>query len=180
MNKKLIMLAASLTVIGVASQAREHVPYVGADYAYVGAHGSIADPFYHAASVHLGDRYNDYFGTELFYRQTGSDSHKTASGFYKTSYRAYGLDMTAYLPLGCTHRFEPFASLGLGEYVFKTKVSPQKHHNDSGYGYRFGAGLLYNLTEHVGLRLGASYVKTDHISDTDHLIEYQTGLRYSF
>jgi hypothetical protein len=182
MTKIFPFLAVSAILATSAAQAQnyDYTPYIGADYAYSQAHAQGIKPVYHAASVNLGSRYNDYFGTELFYTQTGSDSKKTSNGKYKSSYRGYGLDMAAYLPLGCEQRFELTASIGLGEYVFNKKIGNEKHHNDSGFGYRFGGGFLYHLSGHTAFRLMARHIETDHISGYDHMTEYLAGLRYYF
>lgn len=158
----------------------EYTPYAGVDYGYVEASAKSLNPNYHAAGINLGTKYNDYFGTELFFNQSGSDAKKTNGGKYKTSYRAYGLDATVYLPLGCYRTFDLIATAGIGEYVFEEKLNGGKHHDNSAWGYRIGAGVMYNLTENISLRVLVRYVGLDGISNFDHLNEYTLGLRYHF
>lgn len=157
-----------------------YTPYIGADYAFARAKASGIKPVYHSGAVNVGTKYNDYFGTELFYQQSGSESKKTGNGKYKSSYRAYGLDMAAYLPLTCDHHLDLLATAGVGEYVLSKKLSGFKHHNDSGIGYRFGGGVMFNLDENISLRVLARYIDLKNISGYDHMVEYSTGLRYHF
>lgn len=175
-----IILAAALAPATLKAETPAYVPYIGLDYAYVSAKASRVKPHYNAAQFNIGTKYNPYFGTELFYQQSGSDSKKIASGKFKSSYRAYGLDVNAYMPLGCYQTTELFATAGIGEYVFKQKFAPVKHKNNGAIGYRIGGGLLYNLTDNVSFRLGARYVGLDRISNLDHMTEYFAGLRYYF
>lgn len=184
MNKKLLSAAALALAIATPVSAKDtnkYVPYVGADYGYISAKADSVKPKYHAFGVNVGTRYNRHFGTELFYQQTGSDSKKLdESSKFKSSYRAYGLDAAAYLPLDCINRYDLFATAGVGEYVFKKKFTGEKHHNDSGWGYRFGGGMMFNLDHHLSLRAMVRYVKLDGVSNFDHLVEYTAGIRYHF
>lgn len=175
-----IILAAALAPTALKAETKSYVPYIGLDYAYVSAKAHQLKPHYNAAQFNIGTKYNPYFGTELFYQQSGSDSKKIADTKFKSSYRAYGLDVNAYLPLGCYQTTELFATAGIGEYVFRQKFLPLKHKNNSAIGYRIGGGFMYNVTENVSLRLGARYIGLDRIDTFNHLTEYFAGLRYYF
>lgn len=162
-----------------AISAREYVPYIGADYTYATAHASEGlRPHYQVFDFNVGTKYNPYFGTEVFYAQSASEHKKFEDDKLKTSYRAYGLDLAAYLP--CTTHADLFLTGGLGEYVLKYQFAGQKHQKDTGIGYRMGGGLMLNLNEHFSLRLLARYVALDKVSDINHLTEYGVGLRYHF
>jgi len=163
-----------------AADKEIYIPYAGVDYSYIQAKADGVKPLYHALNLNFGTKYNQYFGTELFFEQSGSDSKKTQDGKFKSSFRAYGLDIAAYLPLGCYHRAELLATAGVGEYVFKEKFGAEKHHNDSGWGYRIGGGVLYNFDENISLRLLARYVSLDRVAGFDHLTEFSAGIRYHF
>ena len=175
-----ITFAAALAPAALKAETPAYVPYTGVDYAYVSAKAHELKPHYNALQLNIGTKYNSYFGTELFYQQSGSDSKKIADGKFKSSYRAYGLDATAYLPLGCYQTTELFATAGIGEYVFRQKLTPLKHKNNSAIGYRIGGGIMYNVTENISFRLGARYVGLDRINTFDRLTEYFAGLRYYF
>lgn len=175
-----ILLLAALAPTALKAETPAYVPYIGLDYAYTSAKAGSIKPHYNAAQFNLGTKYNPYFGTELFYQQSGSDSKKIADGKFKTSYRAYGLDVNAYMPLGCYQTTELFATAGIGEYVFKQKFTPLKHKHNGAVGYRIGGGVMYNLTENISFRLGARYVGLDRISNLDHMTEYFAGLRCYF
>lgn len=174
------LTVALFAAIPAKAETLQYIPYAGIDYGYVHATARNMNPNYHAFGINLGTKYNDYFGTELFLSQTGSEAKKYDGGKYKTSYRAYGLDIAAYLPLGCYHTFDLIGTAGIGEYIFNEKLSGSKHHNNSAWGYRIGAGMMYNLSENISLRALVRYVGLDGISRLDHLTEYTAGLRYHF
>lgn len=183
--KKILLSALFIsTAAAAAANAAEtsaYIPYIGVDYSYIDAKANAVKPHYNSMGFNIGTKYNDYFGTEVFYQQTSSDSKKIkADEKLKTSYRAYGLDIATYLPLGCYHQFDLLATAGIGEYVFKKKLTGGKHHNDSGWGYRIGAGAMYNIDENISLRILARYVGIDKVSDFKHLAEYSAGIRYNF
>lgn len=158
-----------------------YIPYLGADFTYGGAKSFGLKPNYAGALVNIGTKYNDYFGTEIFYQQTDSDTrHLSASKEFKTSYRAYGLDIYGYLPLGCEKTFELLGTAGFAEYVFRSTEKPQKHHTNTGYAYRIGAGALYHLTENTSLRAIARFADMHKVSYINNVKELTLGLRYEF
>ncbi|MBR1915356.1 MAG: porin family protein [Alphaproteobacteria bacterium] len=182
MNKYLLTALLSFALLPLSVNAQNvYTPYVGVEGLYGTAKAGQIKPHYFGAAVNVGTMYNPYFSTELFYEQTGSDSKKISdTQKLKTAYRAYGLDATGYLPLGCDKRFSLFASLGMGEYVVRKKLSPDKHHNNNGYAYRIGLGAQYALTEHFSLKLTTRYMKFHRISGLNHGYNYGIGLRYHF
>ncbi len=158
-----------------------YTPYIGIDGIYGKMNAKGFNPFYLGAKATIGTTYNSYFGTELFFEQVGSDSKKIDIHHkYTSSYRAYGLDLIGYLPFGQNKTFQMLASAGIGEYVFKEKLSGQKHHNNSAYGYRLGGGALYHLNNNLALKAMVYYTNFDHISHMDHMLSYTLGLRYFF
>lgn len=178
----LLTISAFMAINSAASAVDKYhyTPYIGANYIYSDAKAKGFSPNYHNGGVIIGSDYSPYFGTELFFNQSGSDSNRAAIGKIKTSYRAYGLDMLAYLPLGCAKKFSLAATAGIGEYVFKHKLSGQKHHNEHGYGYRFGGGVRWAFTSHWQTKLLARYVKFDAVDGFNHAVEYSLGVEYHF
>ena len=158
----------------------QYTPYVGATYSYSNTKAEGFKPAYHAGGVIIGSDYSKYFGTELFFNQSGSDAKPLDGGKIKTSYRSYGLDLMAYLPIGCAKKFALAATTGIGEYVFKHKFSGEKHHNEHGYGYRFGGGFKYAFDQHWQTKLLARYVKFDAVSGFKHATEYSLAVEYHF
>lgn len=176
-----LTLGALATInFSARADSYQYAPYIGLDYIYNQTTGRGFSPRYHAAGLHVGSTYSPYFATELFVNQSGTDSQHRHGQKIKSSYRAYGLDLIAALPLGCEKRFSLLATAGAGEYVFKHKVLPQKHHNEHGYGYRFGGGAQYAWTSHWQTRFLTRYVNFDHVSGYDHNVEYQLSLEYHF
>ena len=163
-----------------AADKYNYTPYVGLDYTYSHAKAHGFSPTHHAGGLYIGSMYSPYFGTEIFFNQSGGDSRRLADGKIKTSYRAYGLDIAAYLPLDCAQKFSLLATTGIGEYVYKQKITPQKHHNDHGYGYRFGGGVKLALTQNWQARFITRYVKLDHISGYNHTLENSFSVEYHF
>ena len=164
-----------------ASENFEYIPYVGIDYGHIDAKTQNIKQHYQIANFNMGTKYNNYFGTEVFYEQTSSDTKKISeNNELKTSYRAYGIDVFAYLPIGCYHEFDFFASVGGGEYVFYDKLNKEKHNTKNAFGYRVGVGVMYNVSENVSLRAMSRYVDLNDITEVNHLYEYTIGLRYHF
>lgn len=182
MNKYFLTGLFLFLLYGMQAKAENvYVPYLGLDGVYNKANGEGTRFQYFGANLNVGTLYNRYFGTEVFYEQTGSDSKKISeTQKYKTSYRSYGLDLFGYLPLDCGSRFNLLGSVGFGEYVFHEKIKPFKHHNNSAYGYRFGLGALYQFDDHFAIKAMVRYVHFDHIHQIDHQMSYILGLRYHF
>lgn len=189
------LFASLLTLHSANAETFDYLPYAGIDYSYNILSASGLDLHYNVAGINIGTKYNDYFGTELFYQQSDNYHKETNFGAisnkFKTSYRAYGLDLNAYLPLGCFQTFELFATAGIGEYVFREKFKSTVHvdgitrsygtsYHESAIGYRWGGGLIYNLSDNFSLRASVRYINLDRISDYDHMMEYSLGLRYYF
>ncbi len=179
MNKKLFIgLFVMLVLPKISHSANIYIPYIGIDGFYNKASILSRHTEFAGANVNIGTSYNDYFGTEIFY-QTVFPRHFYLNDLkHKTSYRAYGLDLYTYTP--SFKGLKLTASLGAATYVFKEKTVGLSSLSDEGYGYRFGAGMIYDLSKHISLRAMARYTNFDHISNMDHLTEYTLGLRYHF
>ncbi len=182
--KKITFLLTTAILMSMSSFAKadtyKYIPYVGADYAYTRTSARNMSPHHHNINLRLGSEYSPYFGTEIFFDQSNTDNHRRPDIKNKQSYRAYGLDANAYLPLGCDKTISLIATAGIGEYVFKIKNHPQKHHNEHGYGYRFGGGLKYLITPSWQTRLLARYINFDHLSNYKYATEYTIGIEYHF
>lgn len=177
MYKKISLLSAVCALISMQAQAEtlQYIPYAGVDYAYSKVKAQDTKPEYNALGINIGTKYNSYFGTELFYQQSFVNSKKNVH----TSYRAYGLDIAGYLPFDCL-KFSLIGTAGIGEYVFRQKETGDKRRNNSGWGYRIGGGLIYDLTDNLSLRMLVRYNGLDKISIADNMVEYTAGLRYHF
>lgn len=158
----------------------KYTPYVGAGYAYNHTTAEHKSPKTHIGSVYIGSDYSEYFSTEIFFNQSTAEKNYPSGHKTKTSYRAYGLDLTAYLPLGCEKRFSLLASAGIGEYVFKQKTYPYKHHNEHGWGYRFGGGFKYAFDTNWQAKFMTRYINFDRVYGYDHAVEYFVGIEYHF
>lgn len=163
-----------------AADSYKYSPYVGADYTYTHTTAKGFNPYHNSFGVHIGSNYSPYFATELFFNQSGGNKRHLAGSSVKTSYRAYGLDLLSFLPLGCSKRFSLLAAAGIGEYVYKTTFVPEKHHNERGYGYRFGTGFKYAFDKNWNIRTIVRYVNFDRLSGYDHAFEYSAGVEYNF
>ncbi len=182
---KKIIFFLCLLVLGFESNNAnadnyKYVPYVGASYSFGVAHTNGAKPNYNIGGIYVGSEYGKYFSTEIFYNQSTYDTNNIDNIKTRTSYRSYGLDLFAYLPLDCYNRFNLVATTGVGEYVFAKKAKGDKHHNDSGWGYRFGGGLKYSFTQNWQAKALTRYVDFDRISSFNHQMEYSVNVEYHF
>ncbi len=155
-------------------------PYVGIDYAYTHTTAKGFNPYYNVVGLHIGSDYSKYFGTELFFNLSNGNKRHISDSSIKTSYRSYGLDLLAYLPIGCSNRFSLLGTTGAGEYVYKTTFVPEKHNNEHGIGYRFGGGFKYALDKNWGFRIITRYVNFDKLARYDHSMEYSLSAEYHF
>ena len=181
MKKITILLTTLILSCPNASLAQadtyQYKPYIGLDYLYNRISAKQLSPYNNAFSLRIGSDYSRYFSSELFLTQSDSQSKYPRGEKFKSSYRAYGLDVVGYLPIA---KFSFLATVGIGEYVFKMRLYPEKHHNEHGYGYRFGGGLKYAVDEHWQSRTICRYVKFNHVHQYNHAVEYTTGVEYHF
>ena len=182
MKNTIATLLVAVSTIAVAANANAEnsfKPYVGVDYNYDNGNENN----FNSGTVNVGTQFNDYFGTEVFYQRSDNDV-KTYSGLRQETryFNAYGLDLNGYLPMGCEQEFALIGSVGVGEYEFNTGYNLAGIFNgrDHGYGYRFGLGALYNVTDSVALKAMARYVAFDKIEDNTDMVEYTAGVRYNF
>lgn len=181
MNKNIALLAAvSAIALATSANALEFRPYVGAQYNLTSA--SVKDMpnmDMHSYSVFVGTDYNRYFGTEVFY-QNSNKWHKVINGEKtKVDFEAYGLDAYGYLPLGCDRVFSLLGTAGIANYDFDVADNNAKG-EDNGLGYRLGAGMQYNITNNIAVRGIVRYIWADKLDNTDHMMEYSLGAKYSF
>ena len=184
MKKITFFLTSLFFVATAAANARadsyKYSPYVGADYTYDHTTARGISPYHHAANIRIGSDYSRYFATELFLMQSNNNKRYAQGQKIITSYRAYGLDLLAFLPLDSADRFSLLATTGIGEYVYKIREFPENSHNEHGFGYRFGSGFKYALCDHLHLRFVTRYIKFNRLDKFDHAVEYTTGLEYHF
>lgn len=167
-------------VFSARADSYDYRPYVGVSYAFSHNKGDDIKGDYSLGGFYIGSDYSKYFATEVFFNQSTTRKNYPQNQKIKTSYRNYGLDLQAFLPLGEESKLSLAGTLGIGEYVFKNKYYPQKHGNDHGYGYRFGGGLRYMLTDNWQIKTLVRYVKFDHIDVFNHGVEYSFGVEYHF
>ncbi len=186
MKKVVLGAAAAVLLLSANAMAEENYtyrPYVGLDYVYSNANAEGMKPNYSSAAINFGTMYNKYFGTELFYQYSDKDkNHNASHEKLRTSFQAGGLDMYGYLPLGCEQRFSLLGTAGVGMYKFRKSYSSLalKGGNDSGYGYRLGAGIMYDIDDNWSIRALARHVNLDGVEGFDHMMEYSAGIRYNF
>lgn len=184
MRNIIFFLATAFFIASHASYAvadtYKYKPYIGVDYAYNHTTAGSFNPYYNTVGFHVGSSYSRYFATELFFNQSNGNKRHKATYSLKTSYRSYGLDLLAFLPIGCSNKFSLLGTTGIGEYVYKTTFVPAKHYNEHGYGYRFGGGFTYTFTKNWNIRTIVRYVNFGRLSNYDHAFEYSAGVEYHF
>jgi len=183
MKNTIATLLVAVSTIAVAANANAETsfnPYVGVDYNY--SNGNVFD--HNSGSVNVGTMFNDYFGTEVFYQKSDDDvkNVKGSAEKHTNSFQAYGLDLMGYLPMGCEQEFALLGSIGVGEYTFDNSYNwnGAMNNDDHGYGYRFGLGALYNVTNDIAVKAMARYVTFEKIENETDMMEYVAGVRYSF
>lgn len=171
-----VTVVAATALFAPQAGAVENIyrPYVGAAYSYDIGRAAGHHSFNNGGAVILGSTYNPYFGTEVFYQYSDKDNGSRAR------FQAYGLDMAAYLPLGCDGTIAPVATLGIGEYTVKTDYRLAKDRRDTGYGYRLGGGLRYNFDDRTSVTALVRHINLDHIDKYDHITEYSLAIKYIF
>lgn len=149
----------------------------------------------------VGVKFHKYFGIEGFYRRTFEESKVTriaesdssSTAVYdvegKTLLSAYGADLLAFLPI--ENQLDLLASVGVGQYTFKTTIKDQisiasiynnyiANKKTDTTGLRIGAGLQYNIKEELYMRGMVRFVKMCDDDYIKHLVEVSLGLYYMF
>lgn len=158
----------------------KYTPYAGLGYTFDKAQISSVRPEYQSAEIYIGSDYSKYFGTEIFFYQSLSQKNSQQPHKLKTSYRAYGLDLMGYIPLGCSQKLSLLGTMGVGEYAFNLKETGFKHHNEHGYGYRFGGGFKYAFNNNWQTRFIARYINFDNVDKVNQAVEYGINIEYHF
>ncbi len=161
---------------------KEVAPYIGADYAYdyVKSKGDLKNlkKDFNSGIINMGVRTMKYGGLEAFYQHSANTkSFKHTDNPVKSRFYAYGADLHGYMPIGC-HGFNIVGALGIANYNLKLK-SQFGSEDKNRMGYRVGAGLQYDFTNHIAARLMGryTYLGAKYFS---HINEVTVGMRYSF
>ena len=198
MKKTLLLAGVACVFAASAANAIEIKPYVGLDYNYSDAgiahHDQVwgynekfnaQENNYDSASLVLGTKFNTNFGVEAYFQRSQNETRQFY-GKNTSRIQSYGIDALGYIPLGCEQKFEIVGSAGIGSYELKTRALngdqeyfEERRSKDEGLGYRFGAGLQYNVTDNVAVRGMFRHVVVEG-SDLDYMNEYSAGIRYTF
>ncbi len=158
---------------------------------------TILEDGFNGANIHIGSRFHKYFGAELGYFRTQSESKDTASGAtvgpstvatadFSTDVKLQGftLDALGYLPIDKEERFELIGTAGVswikGEVEATVPGVGSADVDDSEIGFRLGAGAQYNVTDNIDLRGLVRYQKVDFDNIADNAWTYSLGVNYSF
>lgn len=185
-----LLLAGVAALFAVNANAAEIKPYVGLDYVRSMADIdkekgiTLAEEDLNAFAVSAGAKINKNFGVEAFYQQSEEGEKKFSNGKTTDEYKAYGVDLIGYLPVGSDEKLELLGSIGAGYYDADVKLNvynppAQANADDQGLGLRFGVGAQYNFTQNWGARVMARYVDTD-IDGMDNMVDLTAGIRYTF
>ena len=184
---KKMLLASLLSALPFMASA-ENInikPVIGFDYAYAQADlknglNQIIEEKYSSFSGVIGVKMNDAIGIEAFYQQS-LDEPSPYSLYHNnvnTSFNAFGVDALAYIPLDEVIDFIPF--VGIGRYKLKLDTNGYGSDSEDGFGLRAGLGMQINFNENIGWRIGGRFVYLDDFESADSLIEFSTGLRFTF
>ncbi len=140
----------------------------------------------------FGSKFNNYFGTEIFYQQSSDIESSLDSDFFNINnsnleFQSYGIDFLAFMPL---HKYLDYiVSLGVANYEIKGKheltnnITLGKYSENiksNTLGYRLGTGIGVNITKDFSIRLMAKFIKMQKDDVLDRIIEYSFGFRYMF
>lgn len=153
-----------------------------------------------SGSLNAGIKFNKFITLETFYQQSATKKEHTQNLIANITefnnkesikYSAYGADIIGFITL--YQHLDLLASLGLGQYKFKTKKDidlyntivnvgyhKSSHTNFDSLGIRFGLGFQYNITEHFALRSLLRYITLTNDDYIKHLTEITFGARYTF
>lgn len=153
-----------------------------------------------AFSGALGLRLGNHFGFEAFYEKSGQSSknfkgwitdYNRAEIDVNIDYAAYGLDLMGYIPIN--NQLEFIITGGIAQYDFEgdakitvynstmsNSVSAKEKYKEDTLGYRFGVGMLYNVTDHWGVIGTARFIKMQDDDVLKNMLELSAGVRYTF
>lgn len=154
--KKTLLLAGVACIFAANAQAIELSPYIGGDYNFTSTHHpeidiNILPSQYHSGTFAFGTRLGRYAAIEGFAEFSKYENKPDV----RLNYRAYGADVLGVLPFGCHSQFELLASIGAARYYNKIKIKAaggKDELSEYDWGYRFGAGLQYNINEKWAVR----------------------------
>lgn len=162
-------------------------PSVGVDVVYNKADldtgfKKIAEDQYSSFNITLGNKFNRFVGMDLFYQQSLTEkgplvTNQIDTGRLKTGFKAYGLDMTGYMPL--SQSWTALVTVGAGHYNIKSKLFGVSE-KENGTGLRIGLGAQYQISEHIAIRALIRHVKLHSIDAVNGLNEASIGARYTF
>lgn len=152
--KKTLLLAGAASLFALNAQALDWTPYFGADYTHAFTHGShyegLAVPSHaDAGTLSFGLKMMPYLSFEMF-AEYSKHENKTD---VRTNYHGYGIDAIGSLPFGCKKQFELLGTVGMSRYYNEVKVKATGDmHEKYDWGYRFGGGIQYNITDRWSAR----------------------------
>ena len=182
---KKILLASVLSVLPFMANA-ENInikPVIGVDYSYYaktdlqnGWDKDVEDNYQSFSGV-VGVKMNDVIGIEAFYQQSLEED---SPYWYDVSseFNAFGVDALAYIPLN--ERIDFIPSVGIGRYEVEVNIDDWGSDSEDGLGLRAGLGMQINFNENIGLRISGRYVHLDDFESADNIMEFSTGLRFTF
>ena len=190
--KKTLLLAGVASLFAMSANAYDikdyWSPYIGLDYNYTATHhpeststvaGNILPSNYHSGTFAFGTRVAPYAGVEGF-AEFSKYENKPETRSYT---RAYGVDVLGILPLYCND-LELLGSLGLGRYYNKLKyktAAGKSQFAEYDWGYRFGAGLQYNINDNWSVRAMYRHVLFNKPKFAyNNLDVVSLGVRYNF
>lgn len=180
-------------------------PYIGAEYQFLDAdmgtntetiggttftysYDDVYESSYQAIAPFAGLRFGDYAGVELSYTHSMEES-KNVSGTNITSnttFTLWSLDWMGYLPINEDKSFELIGSLGMGIIeaeatgtAIVNSIPVSASASESGAAGRIGLGAQYNLTDTIGIRTMARYMRTN-LDVADSATSYSIGITYRF
>jgi opacity protein-like surface antigen len=170
-NSNRLVALAVLASIGLCGTARAEPGYSPHNYVQAGLGGSIVKTetdttHQNATDWMVGYRFTDYVGVQAVGYKLNSTFHQrpVAGGPPLYDFESYyGAQVVGFIP--CTSYWDIFGELGGGR-AHLTSASPGAAAQDKGDGLA-GAGLRWQIIDHVAVSLGYSYLINTRVKHAD-------------
>lgn len=161
--KTAIVAACALLGAPCAAQADVFTPGFYAVINYAGAFPNfksvvgLSTPSYlDGVEADAGWRFNRYYSVEASYDYvTGTKEFQNST--YDTTLQSGSLDALGYLPLGPGSAWALYGDVGGSVYFFQGVNAQFISGNETRFGGRAGAGVQYQFSDDIGVRVGGRY-----------------------
>lgn len=202
----LLLIAVVFSVSAIHANAAQKVsapvndyglffkPYVGADYQFVSPSyqnvpstafnfGDFISDSFSGAHIHAGARVHKNLGLEFGYLWTANETKSNLGITTKANVSGVTFDGLGYIPLESAPGLELIGTVGVSRLKADIKVTLGAlagASSQSEWGFRFGGGAQYWLTDNINARAIVRYQTADFSGILDNAVMVNAGLNYQF